>query len=86
MPKATIHPAYEAIEITCSCGNRFETGSTLCRNLHIDVCEKCHPFYTGKQRLVDTTGRVQLFEQRLERMQGNSATRGTTGGESAQGG
>jgi len=62
--KASIHPAYEAIKVTCSCGEVFETRSTLARDLSIEVCAKCHPFYTGKQKLVDTGGRVQKFRDR----------------------
>lgn len=59
--KADIHPAYEKIVITCSCGNHFETGSTLCAPLHIEVCNACHPYYTGKHRVVDTAGQVERF-------------------------
>lgn len=52
--KADIHPAYETIEVTCSCGNKFETRSNLCKPLGTDVCNECHPFYTGKQKTLDT--------------------------------
>lgn len=62
--RAEIHPEYKEITVTCSCGNQFKTKSTLCRDLHIDVCDQCHPFYTGQQKIVDTTGRVELFQQR----------------------
>jgi len=62
--KASIHPKYTPIKVTCSCGNVFETGSTLCNDLSIEVCANCHPFYTGTQKLVDTTGRVQKFNAR----------------------
>ncbi len=63
--KENIHPAYDTITVTCSCGVVFETRSTLAnKNLHIDVCSKCHPFYTGKQKLVDTGGRIDRFRQR----------------------
>ncbi|KTD32117.1 50S ribosomal protein L31 [Legionella israelensis] len=62
--KASIHPEYKTINVTCSCGNTFETGSTLCHDLSIEVCSQCHPFYTGKQKLVDTGGRVQKFRDR----------------------
>lgn len=64
--KASIHPAYEAVKVTCSCGHAFETQSTLCRDLSIEVCSECHPFYTGKQKLVDTGGRVQRFRDRYK--------------------
>ncbi len=60
----SIHPNYEPVKVTCSCGEVFETRSTLCKDLAIEVCSKCHPFYTGKQKLVDTGGRVQKFLDR----------------------
>ncbi len=62
--KADIHPAYSEIKVTCSCGNTFNTRSTLGHDLHLDVCSACHPFYTGKQKLVDTAGRVDKFRQK----------------------
>jgi len=62
--KADTHPAYETIKVTCSCGESFETRSTAGRDLTIEVCSKCHPFYTGKQKMVDTGGRVDKFRQR----------------------
>jgi large subunit ribosomal protein L31 len=65
--KAGIHPNYEAVKITCSCGNSFETRSTLCKDLSVEVCSNCHPFYTGKQKLLDTAGgRVQKFLDRYK--------------------
>lgn len=63
--KADIHPAYHEITVTCSCGNTFQTRSTLGHDsLAIDVCSSCHPFYTGKQKLVDTAGRVDKFRRK----------------------
>ncbi|WP_010598721.1 50S ribosomal protein L31 [Rickettsiella massiliensis] len=63
--KPNIHPAYQLITVTCSCGNHFETRSTLSdSSLSIEVCAKCHPFYTGKQKIVDTSGRVDKFKQK----------------------
>ncbi len=62
--KPDIHPAYEKIRVTCSCGESFETRSTAGRDLHIDVCSSCHPFFTGKQKIVDTAGRVDKFRQK----------------------
>lgn len=59
--QAEIHPAYQAIKVTCSCGNTFETRSTLKDDLSLDICSKCHPFYTGHQKMVDTAGRVERF-------------------------
>lgn len=64
--KASIHPNYQTIVVTCSCGHSFETGSTRDRPLSIEVCSECHPFYTGKQKLVDTGGRVQKFRDRYK--------------------
>jgi large subunit ribosomal protein L31 len=64
--KAAIHPEYKLVTVTCSCGSTFQTGSTLCRDLSIEVCSECHPFYTGKQKLVDTAGRVQKFRDRYK--------------------
>lgn len=61
-----IHPDYQEIKVTCSCGNSFTTRSTLCRDLPVEVCSSCHPFYTGKQKLVDTGGRVQRFRDRYK--------------------
>jgi large subunit ribosomal protein L31 len=65
--KPDIHPAYKAVAVNCSCGNTFETKSTLGRDLHVEVCSACHPFYTGKQRLVDTAGRVDKFRRKYSR-------------------
>ncbi|MDE2148537.1 MAG: 50S ribosomal protein L31 [Gammaproteobacteria bacterium] len=62
--KPDIHPQYEKITVTCSCGNRFETRSTVGRDLQIEVCAKCHPFFTGKQKIMDTAGRVERFRKR----------------------
>jgi len=62
--KNGIHPNYEVTEIRCACGNVIETRSTK-SNLRVDICSKCHPFYTGKQKLVDTGGRVDRFNKRL---------------------
>jgi large subunit ribosomal protein L31 len=62
--KADTHPNYNEIDVVCSCGNTFKTGSTLGKNLHVEVCSECHPFYTGKQKIVDTAGRVEKFRQR----------------------
>ncbi len=63
--KENIHPVYEAVAVTCSCGNKFETKSTLAKPLPVDVCNLCHPFYTGKQKTLDTGGRVKRFEDRF---------------------
>ena len=62
--KKGIHPEYNEISVTCSCGNKFKVKSTLKENLSLDVCANCHPFYTKQQKIVDTTGRVERFKQR----------------------
>jgi large subunit ribosomal protein L31 len=63
--RADIHPNYVVMSVTCSCGNAFETRSTLGQALHVDVCSACHPFYTGKQKMLDTGGRVDKFRKRF---------------------
>ena len=63
--KQNIHPSYKEVSVTCSCGNVFATKSTLSKDsLHIEVCSVCHPFYSGKQRIVDSAGRVDKFRQK----------------------
>lgn len=63
--RADIHPKYEEITATCSCGNIIKTRSTLAKNIHLDVCSACHPFYTGTQKVLDTGGRIDKFKQRF---------------------
>jgi len=66
--KPEIHPTYETIKVTCSCGNSFDTRSTLGGEaMSVEVCSECHPFYTGKQKLLDTAGRVDKFKQKYGR-------------------
>ena len=62
--KAKIHPPYNEIAVICSCGNTFKTRSTLNKELHLEVCSACHPFYTGQQKIVDTAGRVDKFRRK----------------------
>ena len=62
--KPAIHPEYHEIQVTCSCGNTWKTHSTMSKALHVEVCSNCHPFYTGKQKIVDTAGRVEKFRQK----------------------
>ena len=62
--KDGIHPAYNLTTITCVCGNTFETHSTA-KNIHVEICSACHPFFTGKQKLVDTAGRIERFNKRF---------------------
>jgi large subunit ribosomal protein L31 len=63
--KADIHPKYTEITATCSCGASFVTRSALCQDIHLDVCSLCHPFYTGKQKIIDAGGRVDRFRKRF---------------------
>lgn len=60
-----IHPDYKVAQAICACGNKFETRSTL-NEIHVDICSACHPFYTGKQKLVDTAGRVERFRRKYK--------------------
>ena len=62
--KASVHPEYTEITVSCSCGNTFTTRSTLGQNLQVEVCSSCHPFYTGKQKMLDTAGRVDKFRKK----------------------
>lgn len=63
--KADLHPKYAEVKATCSCGNVITTRSTLCKDFHIDVCSECHPFYTGKQKVLDSGGRIDRFKKRF---------------------
>ena len=65
--KPNIHPNYYEVKVTCSCGNTFVTKSTRDGDLNLEVCSNCHPFYTGKQKIVDTGGRVDKFKQRYKK-------------------
>ncbi len=65
--KEGIHPAYSEVKVLCSCGNEFHTRSTLGSDLHVEVCSACHPFFTGKQKIVDTAGRVDKFRRKYGR-------------------
>lgn len=63
--KADIHPNYHSVKVVCSCGNTFETASAVEKEvLNVEICSSCHPFYTGKQKIVDTAGRVEKFQKR----------------------
>lgn len=61
--KTDIHPEYHRCMVICACGNTFETGATV-KELRVDICSACHPFYTGKQKIVDTAGRVERFKKK----------------------
>ena len=76
--KSDIHPPYVVTQVTCSCGNTFTTRSTKTSGeIHVETCSVCHPFYTGKQRVLDTAGRVAKFEQKYARVR-NRAGKGDT--------
>ena len=62
--KKDIHPKYGEITVTCACGGSFKTRSTLGKDLQVEICANCHPFYTGKQKYVDTAGRVEKFQRK----------------------
>jgi large subunit ribosomal protein L31 len=62
--KQGIHPQYHEINVSCACGETFKTRSTRKDDLHVEICSACHPFFTGKQKLVDTAGRVDRFNKR----------------------
>ena len=61
--KAGIHPEYHEVTVSCACGNTFQTGSTK-KELHLEICSQCHPFFTGQRKLVDSAGRVERFERK----------------------
>ena len=65
--KAEIHPDYLEVNVSCACGNTFKTRSTKKGDIRLEICSNCHPFYTGKQTIVDTAGQVERFQKRLER-------------------
>lgn len=63
--KKKIHPSYNTVTATCSCGNRILFSSTINKNINLDVCSRCHPFYTGKQRVLDKGGQIEKFNKRF---------------------
>ena len=69
--KPDIHPNYQKATVHCACGNSFETRSTV-SDIHVEICSTCHPFFTGKQKLVDTGGRVERFERRYGARKGQA--------------
>jgi large subunit ribosomal protein L31 len=71
--KPEIHPQYNEISVSCACGNTFKTRSTMKDDLQIEICSECHPFFTGKQKLVDTAGRVDRFNKRYGKRSTESA-------------
>ena len=67
--KSEIHPQYQAITFKCLCGAEFKAGSTLGKDFNTEICSACHPFYTGKQKLIDTSGRVDRFVAKMKKAQ-----------------
>ena len=65
MPKENIHPKYDVMRVQCACGSSFETRSTHKGDIHVEICSACHPFFTGKQKLVDTAGRIERFRRKF---------------------
>jgi large subunit ribosomal protein L31 len=65
--KAETHPTYQQVDVHCACGEGWKTGSTK-KDLRIEICSKCHPFFTGKQKLVDSAGRIDRFQQRYKKL------------------
>jgi len=65
MPKTGLHPQYENIRVKCACGETFETRSTHKGDIVVEICSACHPFFTGKQKLVDTAGRIDRFRRKF---------------------
>ena len=63
--KAAIHPAYGQVNVMCACGHKFETRSTHKGDIRVEICSSCHPFFTGKQKLIDTAGRIEKFEKKF---------------------
>ena len=73
--KAGIHPAYETINVTCACGSSFKTRSTHKGDMRVEICSNCHPFFTGRQKLIDTEGRVDRFQKKYARAKELAAQR-----------
>jgi large subunit ribosomal protein L31 len=73
--KAGIHPAYEQIDVVCACGSRFQTGSTHKGEIRLEICSSCHPFFTGRQKLIDTEGRVDRFQKQAQKTKDLQAAR-----------
>ncbi len=65
--KAGIHPAYDVVNVICACGSHFKTRSTHKGDIRLEICSACHPFFTGRQKLIDTEGRVDRFQKKLQK-------------------
>ena len=75
--KAAIHPAYNEVRVHCACGNTFTTRSTHKGNINVEICSNCHPFFTGKQKLIDTEGRVDRFTKKYQKVRDAQAAEKT---------
>ena len=80
MAKQGIHPAYSEVRVVCACGNNFLTRSTHKGDIHVEICAACHPFFTGKQKLVDTAGRVERFRRKYAKSEEAKAAGATKTG------
>lgn len=74
--KEGIHPEYFKAKVKCACGNEFETGSTV-KEIKVEICSSCHPFFTGKQKLVDSAGRVERFKQKYSKFEKKAGSQKT---------
>jgi large subunit ribosomal protein L31 len=73
--KAGIHPAYNEVNVVCACGHTFKTRSTHKGDIRVEICSSCHPFFTGKQKLIDTEGRVDRFQKKVQKSKDMQATK-----------
>jgi large subunit ribosomal protein L31 len=73
--KAGIHPAYDEVNVVCACGHTFKTRSTHKGDIRVEICSSCHPFFTGRQKLVDTEGRVDRFQKKVQKSKDMQATK-----------
>ncbi len=80
--KAEIHPKYQTATFTCSCGNKVEVRSTT-KDMHVEICSACHPFFTGKQKLVDSAGRIEKFTRKYQKAKAAKEAKETPAQESA---
>jgi large subunit ribosomal protein L31 len=76
--KAGIHPAYNEVSVICACGHKFKTRSTNKGDIRVEICSSCHPFFTGRQKLIDTAGRVERFEKKYKATRGGKKLQTTT--------
>ncbi len=84
MPKEGIHPGYNTINVKCACGTNFATRSTHKGDIVLEICSACHPFFTGKQKLIDTAGRVERFRQKFAKSDAGKAAAANTGTAAAK--